>query len=278
MPILLIRIFLTAGAVCAGPEALFASDETAVSSAGPIIVEDLFSRAYGKRLWDDTRVVLTAPAGWDRDDWTSFSAKTAAAGAAFSLDRPIRDAFRRNRNETTGAIAHRFEPFGTAYSFAALGGFYLAGKTLGDAKAKAVALDGLAASLIASGIVVPVVKTAVGRNRPSESEEIFHFRPFGGRRSFPSGHAAQAFAVASVIAAHYDSLWASGTAYGIAALAGLARVERGRHYASDVLAGGLIGGAIGRVVVAFNREERGRIAFGPILDGERRGAMVMVRF
>ena len=65
-----------------------------------------------------------------------------------------------------------------------------------------------------------------GRPDPSERqprERIFHPFP-NSERSFPSGEATQAFAVASVIAAHYDGLWIKISSYSIASLVGMARI------------------------------------------------------
>ena len=64
-------------------------------------------------------------------------------------------------------------------------------------------MDAVTATIIASGIITPVLKYSIGRYRPSQSTSTFKFRPFSGHQSFPSGHATQAFAVASVVASHY---------------------------------------------------------------------------
>jgi len=247
-------------------------------SPPPAAVERPFSREYGKLLFDDARYILTAPARWGRQQWLTFSLATAGVGAAFILDRPVQEGIQRNRNETTDRIAEIVEPFGTYYSFAVLGGFYLTGAAFNNPKAEAVALDGVAASLIASGIITPALKVAVGRSRPSEGEGAYDFHPFSGNYSFPSGHATQAFAVASVIATHYDSIWVKGTAYGVAALVGLARMDHNAHFLSDVTAGALIGTSVGMATVEFNRQQRGALSFIPMIDREKRGMSVQFSF
>ena len=84
-----------------------------------------------------------------------------------------------------------------------------------------------------------------------------HFTPFSNSdASFPSGETTQAFAVASVIAAHYDSLWVKVSSYGIASLVGMARIYENAHWTSDVLAGALIGTAVGTAIVHFNEKRR----------------------
>jgi membrane-associated phospholipid phosphatase len=61
-----------------------------------------------------------------------------------------------------------------------------------------------------------------------------------GTHSFPSGHATSAFTAATLI--ERNSGLAFGIpAYGLAAFTAFQRVEEGRHYPSDVLAGAAIG-------------------------------------
>lgn len=71
--------------------------------------------------------------------------------------------------------------------------------------------------------------------------------PFGKGSSFPSGHAAAAFSIATVIARRYeDHRWAPYLCYGVAALVAFSRVPDRAHFPSDVFAGAAIGYAIAR--------------------------------
>lgn len=221
---------------------------------------------YGGIIWHEAGYVFTAPAGWDRNDWLEFGGATAAvAGTALLLDRPIRDAARRNQGSGVEHFANNFEGFGAEYSFGVLGAFYAGGLALDNDRAKVVAEDGLAASLFSGGIAF-ALKEAAGRSRPRANRGVFHFSPFSGNASFPSGHATQAFAVASVIAAHYDdNPWIDSAAYGVATLVGVARIDHNAHFASDVLAGALIGTTVGRMVVHYRRSAHRNVSFSPIV-------------
>jgi hypothetical protein len=218
--------------------------------------------------------IATAPIHWEGTDWAKFGLGVAAVGGAVLLDRDLQKAVDRNSTGGLGRIANAVAPFGSEYSFGVLGGFFLGGKLLKNEKAMSVAEDGLASSLIAAGVISPILKLTVSRERPNQADSTFDSDR--GGMSFPSGHATQAFAVASVIAAHYDSLWVKVAAYGLAGLVGLARMEQGEHYASDVLAGALIGTAVGNAVVRFHDSERLHISFSPSMNPRSRGAAVMI--
>jgi len=227
------------------------------------------------QLTRDARSLATAPLGWERSDWTKLGVGILAVGGALLLDEDLREIVHRNTNDTTRGLAKAPGPFGAEYSFATLGAFYLAGNYLKDDRAKAVAEDGLASSLIAAGVITPILKETVGRRRPSQTEVTF--ARGGGGASFPSGHATQAFAVASVVAAHYDSPWIKAAAYGLAGLVGLSRMEQNAHYASDVLAGALIGIAVGNAVVRIHNAVRFRISPAPPVNPASRGMALTIR-
>ena len=77
------------------------------------------------------------------------------------------------------------------------------------------------------------VKYLVGRERPDLSDVL----------SFPSGHTSIAFCAATLI--ERNSGPALGIpAYGLAVVTGFSRIESGRHFTSDVLAGAALGTAV----------------------------------
>ena len=70
---------------------------------------------------------------------------------------------------------------------------------------------------------------------------------FSNGSSFPSGHAAGAFSIATVIARRYGShRWVPWAAYGLAALISFSRIPAREHYPSDVFLGAAMGYAITR--------------------------------
>jgi membrane-associated phospholipid phosphatase len=111
---------------------------------------------------------------------------------------------------------------------------------LADGKnGKQEAMQGVKA-LAATTLVVQGLKFAVGEKRPNSDS----------RTSFPSGHTAEAFAMATVLADYHpkSALWA----YTAASVVGWSRVHEKAHYWHDVVAGALIGHFIAKKFTSGN--------------------------
>ena len=216
----------------------------------------------------DVREIVSLPARADAEQWKRATLVAAAVATSFAMDETLRDIAGANRNEPADDVAKAVTPFGGRYSDRVLLGFLGAGLIARNDKAKAVAFDGLITSIFASKVITPALKEITRRERPNE----------GASDSFPSNHATQAFAIASVIAAHYDSPWVDAAAYSLATMVGAARIHDDVHWTSDVVAGAVIGAATGRFIVATNRRRRAAWTFAPIYDGRRRGATFRMTF
>ena len=113
---------------------------------------------------------------------------------------------------------------------------------LGGPSGRHAARKGLVSLGIASGFANLVAKPLTTRRRPArkEAEELArrHVRmPLSS--SFPSGHAASAFAFVTGAADAQPML--SAPLRALATLVGYSRVHTGVHYPADVLAGAFIG-------------------------------------
>ena len=235
--------------------------------------------SYPEILIDDVEHVVTAPARWEEAEWRQAGwASLAVVGTALVVDRPLRDEMRRHSGDS--AFITQVERFGAQYAAGVIGGFYVAGMLTDDEKSMQVAQDGIAASLIASGLVTPAIKLVSGRSRPRADEGVYHFKPFSDTNSsFPSGHTTEAFALASVVANHYDDTWVTCTSYSIAGLVGLARTYHHAHFASDVVAGAMIGTLVGKSVVAHNATLRtGKLVLLPEMGGGLIGVRIAGSF
>lgn len=160
--------------------------------------------------------------------------------AAFG-DEGLREELQEYRGASSNSMARLGNAFGEPlYVFSALGAGYLAGQVTGNSGLSRLSLKAGTAALVASGITA-ALKLTVGRTRPANDGDSDHFRPFSGSASFPSGHTTLAFAVATVIADETTDPWSDIALYGAASLTGFARMNDDRHWASDVLAGALVG-------------------------------------
>ena len=234
-------------------------------------IEDLFERNYWYLALLDTKEVFTSPVRWTSRDWLTLGGISAGVGIVMVFDGDIQHAIRRGRTDTLTNIFDNVQPFGNEYAIGIVGTFYLWGEIFKDPRAKSTALDSIAASGIASGLIVNATKYLVGRARPTDGNGAYDFQPFSGHDSFLSGHTTEAFVLASVITEHYDAWWVKVTAYGLAGTVGYARLNNNRHWASDVLAGAVVGTYVGKTVVRFNREHH-RIKLQPIVAPDLQGA------
>lgn len=113
---------------------------------------------------------------------------------------------------------------------------------LGGSGGRLAARQGLVSLGIASGFTNLVAKPLTTRRRPArkEAEELARRHVQMPRSSsFPSGHAASAFAFATGAGNAQPLL--SAPLRALATLVGYSRVHTGVHYPADVLAGAFIG-------------------------------------
>lgn len=209
----------------------------------------------------DVVAVAQAPA----KEWKKVAAGAAVVGAALLVDDELARVARNNHSAAMDRVMETVEPFGGGASDKVMAGFLLYGVAAKNDRAWAVAFDSFVSSVIASKGITPALKALTRRERPNG----------GDADAFPSNHATQAFAVASVIARHYDDRrWVRWAAYGVATGVGLARVYHGAHWTSDVLAGAAIGSLVGHTIVTTNRAERAKWTVTPVVDGEHVGVML----
>lgn len=96
-----------------------------------------------------------------------------------------------------------------------------------------------------------VLKYIVQRERPFLTYTDIMKYGEGGGYSFPSGHTAEAFAMATAISLTYRKWYIVVPAYLWACAVGYSRMQLGTHYPTDVLIGMVLGGMISLICYRF---------------------------
>ncbi len=183
-------------------------------------------------------------------------------------------------DEVADAVANPDNAFGTALEDGAqpavIGGvvavLFATGRAVDAPRYRAMTYDWAHAFLINAGYTA-MLKAVTQRERPDRSDHL----------SFPSGHASNAFALAAVAERHYG--WKAGVpAYTLASLVAVSRLQRNKHYLSDVMAGATLGYIVGRTVVRVNGrplvapQGGTRLSLSPVIGRRTRGLVASVEF
>ena len=198
----------------------------------------------------DQRAIWTSPARLDRRH-AAFWLPAAAATAGLVLsDRSTYRETRQAFSISTRDGLNNFSRFASpVYLFALSGGLWLLGRGISEERLERTGVLATRA-LVSDLIVVGALKVVTGRQRPPTGSFGGPADGFDGseQRSFPSGHASAAWAVAAVVSSRHRQRWVPFVFYGFAGALSLARVAGGRHFYGDVVAGGLIGYGVGKMV------------------------------
>jgi len=245
---------------------------------------------FFKRIFTDQAFLVTK---WWPSEIKRWSFSGPLLGATFIAARSSED--ESQYDFTIERTVHEHGQSGGGYTAAAfftkagnglpaaagLGLSYLWARHAGNdrlAEASSVSFE----ALLSTGLWVEIIKRGTARHRPTNDNNGRFFQ-YGEKdtSSFPSGHAAGAFTIATVFAHVYDDhKWVPWVAYGTATLIGASRVALGRHFPSDVIAGAVIGNSIGRM--ALTRDGRlGPLSlhnFQPIYDPKNKGFGVGYRY
>jgi undecaprenyl-diphosphatase len=129
--------------------------------------------------------------------------------------------------------------------------------TCGGERGRRAAASGLVSLGMTSAVVNVVLKPLGGRRRPDRSAAAVPLArqvAMPWSTSFPSGHAASAFAFASGVAISFPA--AGVPLRGLAALVAYSRLHTGVHYPGDVVVGSLVGGAMAPLAAAAVERRR----------------------
>jgi membrane-associated phospholipid phosphatase len=192
----------------------------------------------------DQKDIFTSPFHINSENALTWLIPTAAIGALIPADTHIANAFENSRGQVRWG--GRISNIGASYTLIPIvAGSYIYGAWRDSPKGREIGVLGTE-SLLDSLIVAGVLKEVFRRNRPDEKNPGDFW---GGGTSFPSGHAIQIWAIASLLDHEYKHTKIVGiTAYSLAGIVSASRIAAQKHFASDIAAGGVMGWFIGRYV------------------------------
>src|SRR6266478_959858 len=106
---------------------------------------------------------------------------------------------------------------------------------------------------INSLVAVEALRYSLRRQRPFQGDGSGAFFQ-GGGTSFPSEHAAAAWAVAGVVAHEYPGPFTKFMAYGLASLVDFSRIRSRQHFPSDVFVGSIMGNLIAQNIYSRHHD------------------------
>jgi membrane-associated phospholipid phosphatase len=249
--------------------------------------DPLTLKQAGKYFLNDAGRIWSSPARIKNKHVAPLIVLAAATTFLITADEPIRDEVQSyaEKHRWVGDVSPVITQFGGRIGFATAGVFFGAGLIFKDGRARDTGYMA-ASAILQSFLVSNFLKAVTGRQRPFVADGVDHWsgparilKRFGGGdgdhyASFPSGHSATAFSLATVVALQYRHHgWVPVVAYSLAAGVGLSRMTLDKHWASDVLVGAVVGHLVARLVVR-DHERRRRIV--PLLACTGRGIALSV--
>jgi membrane-associated phospholipid phosphatase len=200
---------------------------------------------------------------FSKDNLAPFLVSAGAAGGGSFFDDDVQRYF-TEKGRRVKWLGDSGDQLGQGYVIGPIAAaLYGAGRLSGNQRFRDATYDIAQVTLVAVTYTM-ILKFATHRRRPDGSDNL----------SFPSGHASNAFAWATVGASHYG--WKLGVpGYLLAGLIGVSRMEKNAHHLSDVLAGAGIGYIVGRTAVKRDgKPVRGKpiVRLNPALDPKGAGA------
>jgi membrane-associated phospholipid phosphatase len=214
-------------------------------------------KVEAKRYLADSFALVTAPFHWNVADWERFGGAVILVGGLMLEDKHLDHEFQERRSTFTNRVSQATTSFGGGYGVDTGVAFLIVGYVFRNWDLRETGREALEAGFLSNLLSTWILKRAVGRERPFVSDGRTVFRPGSSNDSFPSGHATEAFSVASVIAMRSNGWVLPTIAYTAATLVAFDRVNDRVHFPSDVAAGAILGTAVGRFLVARHRRAQG---------------------
>jgi hypothetical protein len=204
----------------------------------------------------DIEAYYTSPLHWDMKDWAYFGGAIGLLAAAHHYDGQVRTHFIAEGTQAKGGSTKDLQD--AIPSVAAVVGTWAYANLIDSSDGHREAYEMVEAAGL-SLTSAYALKFVAGRERPDQTSDPDKWRSSGGS-SFPSTHAAAAFAIGAVLAesGNDDYRWMRRfLGYGaIAGYTAFERLKHNAHWLSDDVAGAEIGGATAHFVMERAKERR----------------------
>lgn len=179
---------------------------------------------------------------WSKDNLVPLLVGAGAVTAAMPADDRVKQTF--YDPAATDGFAVAGKEIGKSQLLGpVIGVSFLASRLTDNAKVQSLTYDA-AQGFLVSNTVMAGLKKITGRSRPDGADDY----------SFPSGHTANSFMLATVVSRHYG--WRKALpAYAAASYVGASRIRSQKHHLTDVLAGAALGYIVGRTVTRRSAED-----------------------
>ena len=229
-------------AIILGPAPVFGQDVPVAPERPRAVV------TFTKTIGNDLKSLVSA------DNVPVLASATALALAAWPFDKTLTYSASCSTFLTTSFDGWARVAGEEWFLAAGAAGTYAVGRIANKPRTIQAGVDMIEAEIVA-GITTHALKYATQRTRP-DGEEF----------SFPSGHAAGTFAIATVLQRHYG-LKAGIPAYTMATLISTARLQANSHYPTDVIYGAAFGILAGRSATLSLASHRVRLSPSPAPGG-----------
>jgi membrane-associated phospholipid phosphatase len=206
---------------------------------------------FASDIWTDQKAIWTSPFRMNRRQALTIALPLAAATAGLIATDSRTSKWLPNTPDQV-KWSQRFSEFGAVYTLGLVtGGPLVGGKIIGRPDYTRIGRNA-AEALVNSVIANYAIKGITGRERPNEGDGSGRF--WQGGQSFPSGHTMNSWAVATAIARTPNCpRWFAITSYAMATAISASRFSANKHFASDILVGGVVGSLIGNYVAKRHR-------------------------
>ena len=211
-------------------------------------------KRFRQTIWSDQKAIWTSPFHMNSGRPETIAAIPLIAGTA-ALIVTDKDAAKWLPNTPDQVKwSKRVSQIGAIYTLGGVvGGLMLVGKKKDEPEI--LNTGRLSARAFINAVIVNYsLKYATARERPIDNDGQGRF--WKGGDSFPSGHSTESWAIAMVIARSKSPKWFKITTCTVATAISLSRWGAQKHFPSDILAGGIMGGLIGNFVATRRDSSR----------------------